>query len=49
MHKLTKRFVETTIIKNKPYFLFDQLIPGFGKGSRQTVKGTTTFSTESTA
>ncbi len=29
MPKLTKRFVEATEVKGKPYFLFDELIPGF--------------------
>lgn len=29
MPKLTKRFVESTEIKEKPYFIFDDIIPGF--------------------
>lgn len=29
MPKLTKRFVEATIVKDKPYFIFDEFIPGF--------------------
>ena len=31
MPRLTKRFVETADIKEKPYFLFDELIDSLGR------------------